>query len=140
MSKETIILPATEETWWYCKDCKNVFWDTVVAGICNNCNSDNIIRNKLLTVSEVVERLDVKHSAVYSYIESGKLKAHRLGGSGGKSRFSRYPYRVWEADLLEFIESGKFTLPKRKAGARRADIEPKDKMSGQDGRADLTPV
>ena len=115
MSKETITLPAMEETWWYCQDCKSVFWDTVATTSCNKCNSSNIVRNRLLSINDIVERLEVKHSAVYGYVETGKLKAHRLGGNGGKHRYSRKPYRIWEADLLEFIESGRFTLPKRRA-------------------------
>ena len=78
---------------------------------------------KLLTVNEAIEILRVRHSALYEYIYSGKLKAQRLGGDGGKHRFSRKPYRIWEADLIEFINSGKFTLPakKKKAGADKPE-------------------
>mgnify|MGYP003395970925 CR=1 FL=1 len=121
MSGKIIELPAEKETWWHCQDCKDTFWDTMLTTSCNKCNSSNIVRNRLLSINEVVERLEVKHSAVYGHIESGKLKAQRVGGSGGKSRFSRFPYRVWEADLLEFINSGKFVVSKRKTGAKKAE-------------------
>jgi len=66
--------------------------------------------------------LQVKKYAIYRYIHHGELQAHRLGGNGGKHRYSRKPYRIWESDLLEFIDSGKFTLS-NKARARKADTE-----------------
>ncbi len=140
MKEETISLPAIEEIWWQCQDCRHLFWDTIDTILCIKCNSENIVRNKLLSANDVVERLGVNHSAVYGYIESGKLKAHRLGGSGGKHRYSRFPWRIWEVDLLDFIESGKFTLPKRRAGVEKADTESRNKNESQGGRAISTPA
>ncbi len=72
---------------------------------------------KLLTVKDVKEMLNVNSATIYEYINSGKLAAHRLGGNGGKHRLNRKHWRIWEQDLLEFINSGRFILPKRKAGA-----------------------
>jgi len=64
----------------------------------------------LLTITEVMNKLKVGRLTVYDYIYSGKLRAHRLGGTGGKHKENRKPYRIWETDLLEFIDSGKFSL------------------------------
>ena len=86
---------------------------------------------KLLTINEVTKILKVSDEAVYGYISNGQLKAHRLGETGGKHSINRRPYRIWEADLLEFIDSGKFTLPSEKIGVRQVKSESNDNNESQ---------
>ncbi len=88
---------------------------------------------KLLTMNEVIDILKVKKYAIYRYIHNGELQAHRLGGNGGKHRNSRKPYRIWESDLLDFINSGKFTLSKQKTGAMTSNTESNNNVENQNG-------
>ncbi len=58
--------------------------------------------NKLLTTSEVCIILGIKSRAtIYTYIATGRLKAHRLGN--GQKRH----WRIYQNDLEAFIREGK---------------------------------
>ncbi len=55
---------------------------------------------KYLNSKEACEYLGIKKlGTLYNYIRTGKLKAHRLGGSGDSKRH----WRFREADLEAFI-------------------------------------
>lgn len=54
---------------------------------------------KLLNTKQVADMLGVNILAVYSYIKSGKLKAHKLGGNGESKRH----WRIWYYDLEIFV-------------------------------------
>lgn len=56
---------------------------------------------KILTTHQVAEQLGVSLTTVYSYIYSGMLKAHKLGG-----QTSRRHWRIKESDLETFINNG----------------------------------
>ena len=58
--------------------------------------------DELLTTRDVAEKLKVHINTVLVYILSGKLKAFKLGGSGG----SRKIWRIKEVDLDNFINKG----------------------------------
>jgi len=58
----------------------------------NNINMDNV---KLLSIEDTAGTLGVSKSAVYNFINGGKLEAIKLG--------SRTMVRM--ADLLKFVES-----------------------------------
>jgi excisionase family DNA binding protein len=49
---------------------------------------------KLLTISEVAKIMKVSQKTVYRWIDSGQLRTARLG---------RKVYRVFERDLIKFI-------------------------------------
>ena len=55
------------------------------------------------TVKEAAEFLKVKPEQVRVYISKGLIKAYKLGNGQKKNR-STGPWRVWEEDLVEFIE------------------------------------
>lgn len=55
--------------------------------------------NKLLNTKQVCKILGVQLNAVYGFILSGKLKAHKLGGNGNSKRH----WRIREQDLESFI-------------------------------------
>ena len=54
--------------------------------------------NELLTVQQVADRLQLNIATIRRYIKEGKLEAHRLGN---------HQWRIYQADLDEFIERGK---------------------------------
>ena len=59
--------------------------------------------DKYLNAKEACEYLGIKKlGTLYNYIREGKLKAHKLGGSGGSKRH----WRLREADLDTFITGG----------------------------------
>lgn len=58
---------------------------------------------KLLTIEEVAEILRVSTRSVNRYIESGKLKASKIG-----------VWRIKESDLNAFLEDTSNTKPKKK--------------------------
>lgn len=51
------------------------------------------VKKKYLRVKEVAKRLDIGERTVYRYIESGALKAVKIGG-----------WRIDEKDLRDFIK------------------------------------
>ncbi len=53
----------------------------------------------LYLVSEVAKKLRVSEMTIYRYIDSGKIKAHRLGKG----------YRIPEVELASFLQSIKTT-------------------------------
>jgi len=55
--------------------------------------------DRLLSTREVKKILKVDYMTIYSYIDEGKLKAHKLGGNGN----SRRHYRIWHSDLMAFV-------------------------------------
>jgi len=55
-----------------------------------------------LTVKEAAEYLRVNPGLVRKYISKGLLKAYKLGTSG-KHKDSTSPWRIWKADLIDFI-------------------------------------
>lgn len=55
-----------------------------------------------LTVREVAEFLSSNDWQVRYYIREGKLKAYKLGNGTGK-RGNRREWRIWRADLLDFV-------------------------------------
>ena len=62
---------------------------------------------KLLNTKEACEYLGIlKLGTLYSYISSGQLKAHKLGGNGN----SRRHWRIKVEDLEDFI-NGKTAEP-----------------------------
>jgi len=58
-----------------------------------------ISNDELLSTRQVMEILKVDWKAVYKYISSGQLVAHKLG----KGKNSRRHWRVWHSDLMKFI-------------------------------------
>jgi excisionase family DNA binding protein len=56
----------------------------------------------MLTVKAVAERLSVSEATVYSLIESGKLRHHRIG-------MGRGTIRVTEEFLQEFLDGTEVT-------------------------------
>ncbi len=52
--------------------------------------------NEMLTIQQILERLQVSDETVYRYIKSGSLKAVRVGGL----------WRVTEDALNEFLKKG----------------------------------
>jgi excisionase family DNA binding protein len=61
------------------------------------------MKEKLLTLREVAERLRVSERSVFRYIHAGKLKASKIGY-----------WRINEKDLKEFLNDNKSTKTKRK--------------------------
>ncbi|WP_407652641.1 helix-turn-helix domain-containing protein [Aporhodopirellula aestuarii] len=60
---------------------------------------DSLIRRtSVLTVEQVASQLRVSRSLVYSLIEAGKLKCHRIGIGRGTIRLS-------QADLESFLRN-----------------------------------
>ena len=78
----------------------------------------------LLTISEVAVILKISETTIYEYIRTGKLKAQRLGGAGKKNKLNRKPWRVWENDLVEFINSGTSVNSLSKVGTKTIATEP----------------
>ena len=54
---------------------------------------------KILTTHQVAKELGVSLTTVYQYIYSGKLTAHKLGGTS-----SRRHWRIKESDLELFVD------------------------------------
>lgn len=55
---------------------------------------------KLYSVKEVIEILQLSREAVYDFVRDGRLKAYKFGGTA---------WRVSESDLNEFIfEAGQY--------------------------------
>ena len=52
---------------------------------------------RLLTVKQITERLQVSQDSVYRWLADGRLKGVRLGGT-------RVGWRISEKDLREFLE------------------------------------
>lgn len=63
-------------------------------------------KDKLLTITEVVEELRISRNKVYEFIHKGVLRAYRLNETGRKRKYSRKPWRVYESDLRQFLEQG----------------------------------
>lgn len=59
-------------------------------------------KKKYLSVSEVAKLLDIGERTVYRYIESGALKAVKIGG-----------WRIYEEDLKDFVKRGIDTKKKK---------------------------
>jgi len=57
---------------------------------------DSSTSDRMLTVSDVAERLSVSSSLVYQLVESGKLSHHRIGTGRGTIRIS-------ESDLKSYL-------------------------------------
>jgi len=66
--------------------------------------------NGLLTAKEAAGKLRVHINTIYSYLECGKLKGHRIVGSR---------WRIKEADLEAFING-------RRAGQAHAEVSNED--------------
>ena len=56
--------------------------------------------NKLLTVGQVADWLNISKSSVYQMVEAGKLPVIRLGLAKGSLRFE-------QSDILEFLSNAK---------------------------------
>ena len=54
-----------------------------------------------LTVKQAAEYLQVNTEQIRRYISKGLLKAYKLGN--GKNERSTGPWRIWKADLIDFI-------------------------------------
>ena len=53
---------------------------------------------KIYTLQEVADYLKVTRQTIYNYVQSGKLKANKIGTQ---------QYRVTEKDLQAFLTGGK---------------------------------
>ena len=53
---------------------------------------------RLLTVAEVAERLQVSEYTVREWLRTGRLRGHRLGGT-------KLGWRVRPSDLAQFIDA-----------------------------------
>ena len=60
------------------------------------------MKERPLTTAEVAEFLSVNIWKVREYITSGLLRAYKLGNGTGK-RGSKRQWRIWKADLINFI-------------------------------------
>lgn len=78
-------------------------------------SAEKLLREKKYTVGDIVKILEVSHQAVYDWIRGGKLRAYRLGGNGGKNRANRLHWRIYESDLLIFVNRGVSVKTKGKA-------------------------
>ncbi len=54
-----------------------------------------LFKDEILTIQEVAKVLKVSNRTVYRWIDSGDLKAARIG---------RKTYRVFESDLRKFVK------------------------------------
>ncbi|PIQ70144.1 excisionase [Candidatus Shapirobacteria bacterium CG11_big_fil_rev_8_21_14_0_20_40_12] len=54
--------------------------------------------NNFLTISEIAKKLKVSERTIYRFVESGKLKAHKL---------TRGTTRIAEKDLNQFLKKHK---------------------------------
>lgn len=54
--------------------------------------------NKILTATQARELLGVNKITLYSYIKSGELPAHKLGGKVKSNR----RWRLWRSDVVAF--------------------------------------
>jgi len=54
-----------------------------------------LFKDEILTIKEVAKVLKVSNRTVYRWIDSGDLKAARIG---------RKTYRVFESDLRKFVK------------------------------------
>ena len=67
-------------------------------------------KEKMLTVKEVAEYLNISDFMVRYYIGQGLLKAHKLGvkGNGGSTtkKNQQKTWRIKEKDVQEFLDRG----------------------------------
>lgn len=61
--------------------------------------------NKPLTVAKAADFLSVSTWTVREYIRLGLLKAYKLG-NGAHKRGSRRHWRIWQQNLVEFVNRG----------------------------------
>ena len=57
------------------------------------------------TVKEVAVYLSVSEFTVRSYIRNGALKAQKIGVRSKKSKVDARPVRIYEKDLIEFMNT-----------------------------------
>jgi excisionase family DNA binding protein len=65
-----------------------------------NKRSKELSNDRVLTVREAKDILQVGWGTIYNYIYDGSLKAHKLGGNISNNR--RH-WRIWHSDLMAFV-------------------------------------
>lgn len=64
-----------------------------------------MVEERLLTVAEVADQLQVDEQTVRRWIRQGRLEAHNFGGKAG--------YRIQRSDLQKFLAQTKERQPQR---------------------------
>lgn len=67
--------------------------------------------DKPLTVKEAAEFLSVNPWQILHYINSGQLKAYKMG-NGNNKKGNRRHWRIWRQDLIAFINKGDTSIGK----------------------------